>query len=82
MAASHHSDTQYYGKPVTSVPVTPYILPVGSGHGVRLGLAQIRVVVGELHDRVAPAVPAIDQPSAMLKDELLHGSGQRQRGSD
>ena len=25
---------------------------------------------------------AIDQPSAMLKDELLHGSGQRQRGSD
>jgi hypothetical protein len=27
-------------------------------------------------------LPAIDQPSAMLKDELLHGSGQRQRGSD
>jgi hypothetical protein len=27
-------------------------------------------------------LPAIDQPSAILKDELLHGSGQRQRGSD
>jgi hypothetical protein len=27
-------------------------------------------------------LPAIDQPSAMLKDESLHGSGQRQRGSD
>jgi hypothetical protein len=27
-------------------------------------------------------LPAIDQPSAMLKDELLHGSGQRQRESD
>ncbi len=31
-------------------------LAVGTGHGVRVGFAQVRLLVGELHDRVAPAL--------------------------
>jgi hypothetical protein len=36
VAASHHGDTPYSGKPVTSVPVTPYTTSVDV-NGYRLG---------------------------------------------
>ena len=42
----------------------------------------LRLKRQELLTNPQSVLPAIDQPSAMLKDELLPGSGQRQRGSD
>jgi hypothetical protein len=82
VAASHHGDTPYSGKAVTSVPVTPYTTSVDvNGDGTASGhegcaMQEAAVVLSVLRERGRRGLPCTQLYRQMFNKDLylLYGN--------